>query len=85
MLVEHDARVEIVSNTLSQSSLESDSENIEDTAFLARIINAIKEKTDVTAEELNEFVGKNLNWILKEWSQWTSLFLIIFDEIVLSP
>ena len=74
MLVEHDARVEIVSNTLSQSSLESDSENIEDTAFLARIIIAIKEKTDVTAEELNEFVGKNLNWILKEWSQWTSLF-----------
>lgn len=76
MLVEHDARVEIVSNTLSQSSLESDSENIEDTAFLARIINAIKEKTDVTAEEINEFVGKNLNWILKERSQGTGLFLV---------
>ena len=74
--MEHDARVEIVSNTLSQSSLESDSENIEDTAFLARIINAIKEKTDVTAEEINEFVGKNLNWILKERSQGTGLFLV---------
>ena len=72
--MENDPRIEIVSHTLSQSSLDSDSENIEDTAFIARIINAIKEKTDLTTEELNEFVGKNLNWILKDWSQRTSLF-----------